>query len=193
MSGNDQIETIVRDVTCVACEYNLRGLQGPVVKCPECGAVTDVAALVASRWGGPWYRAPGFDRLARPLAVAVVGWLLTVFMAGVANATRAGFELLVLAVVPAGALVAWVALIVATGRRSGVEGVMLALLAHLIYSGYVFGFIGFLMTFAGAFMPDMSWLVVACGFCVAVMIACYHGERFIGRRCIARYLAFRPF
>ena len=50
----------MRDVACPGCEYNLRGLYGPVVSCPECGLTCDVAKLVQQKWEKSWQHAPKF-------------------------------------------------------------------------------------------------------------------------------------
>ncbi len=33
---------LIRDIPCLACKYNLRGLVGPIVLCPECGHGNDL-------------------------------------------------------------------------------------------------------------------------------------------------------
>jgi hypothetical protein len=53
-SGPAQVAELQQDLPCPQCDYNLRGLRGVVVQCPECGATFDVARLIAQRWRGPW-------------------------------------------------------------------------------------------------------------------------------------------
>jgi len=36
-SGREHLDTIHRDIGCPKCNYNLRGLSGETVACPECG------------------------------------------------------------------------------------------------------------------------------------------------------------
>jgi hypothetical protein len=43
-----ELRPIDRDLHCPECEYNLRGLSGDPVQCPECGACIAVARLVPS-------------------------------------------------------------------------------------------------------------------------------------------------
>jgi hypothetical protein len=42
--------TIITDVYCRSCGYNLRGLQGDPVRCPECGGLTDLALALLPAW-----------------------------------------------------------------------------------------------------------------------------------------------
>ena len=71
--GGEYVDAIRQDLECPNCRYNLRGLIGAVVTCPECGNNCDVAHLVANRWRKAWFRAPGFNRLVLP-----IGWLASV-------------------------------------------------------------------------------------------------------------------
>lgn len=40
---------VVKDIYCIECGYNLRGLRGPTIRCPECGADNpiEIAAIPA--------------------------------------------------------------------------------------------------------------------------------------------------
>ena len=49
----DAVEAIQRDLACPACGYNLRGLTGDVIPCPECGTDVDIARLVTQKWTKP--------------------------------------------------------------------------------------------------------------------------------------------
>ncbi len=74
--GVDQVR---QELTCPQCDYSLQGLAGDLVTCPECGTRSDLPKLIP-RWGfSPWYRAPGFSRILRPLAWPGIGfWLILV-------------------------------------------------------------------------------------------------------------------
>ena len=63
------------DIACPDCEYNLRGLPGPIVNCPECGLTTDVPVLATRQWNKPWYKAPGFNTLMWPAVIAFISWI----------------------------------------------------------------------------------------------------------------------
>ncbi|MBI1335390.1 MAG: hypothetical protein GC164_00335 [Phycisphaera sp.] len=65
-SGQELVETIQRDLVCPTCGYNLRGLAGLHVTCPECGSRWDVAKLVALKWDKPWWKAPGLKTISLP-------------------------------------------------------------------------------------------------------------------------------
>lgn len=74
------------DIACPRCEYNLRGLLGPIVTCPECGLESAAAELATRQWTKPWYKAPGFNTLAWPGVCAFVGgfFVLPVLLAHMA-------------------------------------------------------------------------------------------------------------
>lgn len=69
------MEIIQRNIACPACEYNLRGLYGPLVACPECGLQCDIAELVAAKWDKPWWKAPAFNLAVGPTAGTLLGLL----------------------------------------------------------------------------------------------------------------------
>ena len=80
-SGENAVREIQADLACPQCQYNLRGLRGEIVSCPECGARCDVARLIAARWEKPWYKAPLFNLLALPVAWGIACLLaLIVFL-----------------------------------------------------------------------------------------------------------------
>ena len=78
-TGEQLVDEIRFDLACPNCEYNLRGLSGAEVSCPECGTLCNVAQLVSRRWTRPWWNAPHFNRVIVPAAWAYVffvfGWL----------------------------------------------------------------------------------------------------------------------
>ena len=49
-TGEELVKAIQRDLLCPQCEYNLRGLYGDTVSCPECVAVCDVAGTDDLAW-----------------------------------------------------------------------------------------------------------------------------------------------
>lgn len=55
------------DIWCPRCNYNLRGLTGKVVNCPECGRRCDVKQLYAMQQMKKWgMHIPGFGVLLKP-------------------------------------------------------------------------------------------------------------------------------
>ena len=60
------------DIACPVCEYNLRGLPGPIATCPECGRVCNVPELASRQWDKPWYTVPGFKLLFMAIAVLIL-------------------------------------------------------------------------------------------------------------------------
>lgn len=127
------------DIACPDCDYNLRGLPGPVVDCPECGLTTDVPVLAARRWNKPWYQAPGFNRLLWPAATATIAWMASIFL----MASDSANDLLLVSVCIICVLTLWVFLMIRAARLlNGWTGFWLALVAHGLVAGYLVGIIG---------------------------------------------------
>jgi hypothetical protein len=185
-----RVAQIREELTCPQCEYSLRGVPGDVATCPECGTQCDLARLIVNQWTGPWYRAPGFHRVLVPVTCAGIGvWVVIALSFELYHGRRPLFTMLT-----AGVLVAawgW-----STWRlRSMMPGgaaVGLALLAHGILAGYVFGLMGTIGLLWRAVLAGS--LGVAAPALVAVlplaglMWVCRRGEKYIAERCIRRYL-----
>ena len=69
---NKAIHDVLLNVFCPNCQYNLRGLIGREVECPECGHRCNLAELVKVKWDKPWYKAPGYDKLCLPVYVIIL-------------------------------------------------------------------------------------------------------------------------
>ena len=191
----ESVEEIRQDIACPQCEYNLRGLRGDVVQCPECGMNCDVVELIERRWTKPWWTAPGFNRLVVPVVVATIDpMLLSVLMVA-----RQG-SVMIVPLAGTVVLFGWLYLMFRIGLRGGTEAVLLSLLAHLIFVGYVigvYGCIAMIIRMVGMVLNQMLSLqllgaAVVAGLLVALVWGCRRGERFIAGRCIRRYLAAAP-
>jgi len=203
--ADDRVATILRDIECPSCGYNLRGLHGPIVDCPECGQRCDVPRMVAARWTGPWWKAPGFNTVLMPTA-----WLLMSFIAVVivSVSLETTVATIVVPVVVIGLTIFFGFLMWRSWKLfGGVRGVWLALLGHVILVGYGLGIVGVISFLLGVILTvadviDRSgrgWaqvgliggnllLVLLCG----VMVwGCRRGEWFIAEQCIKRHLAKR--
>jgi len=187
-SGLTQIETIQRDLACPTCEYNLRGLRGAVVECPECGTRCDVAELIARKWTGPWYRAPGLMMLELPAVVVSVGLSFVVFMPGMAEPAPAAVGIVIV-------LVLWGWMAYLDVRRFGLwTGLGMIAVAHGVTFAYVVGVLGglisviFLVVDAvdrGFVRPSAVVIVVGC----ILLYALGHvSERGLARACIRHEL-----
>lgn len=198
-----RIEEITRDLACPACQYNLRGLRGAVVTCPECGAACDVAELVTRRWTRPWWEAPGYNKIVYPTAVALVGCVSL----GVAQILPLYGGLGLLAMSGLYAFTHWWAY----RLFDSILGNLLALLAHAIMAGYVIGLLtavisgGLLIVtiiersngYQGRNAGSPTWLglivflaLFALG--LAMLYGFRRAERYIAGRCIQRYLDHKP-
>ena len=191
-SGEALVDGIQRDLECPQCEYNLRGLRGDIVSCPECGAVCDVAKLVSQRWTKPWHQAPWLTRLYLPTAWAVLAGMAWLSMYPVLRETGRSLVLLAgLAGLAIWCRLMWMARAV---FRSN-EGLYLALAGHLILAGYLLGVVGVFFGIAGAAETFSTDALRSLGFAVMTVVSavavplCYRAEKMVAKRCIRRYLA----
>ena len=192
------VTAIPHDVPCPQCGYNLRGLHGYIVDCPECGARCDVAMLMTRQWTGPWFRAPGFSLVSYAvlwlLGAAIVAVLTPVFVIDVGDAAM-GVGVLLSTLL----LVGWAVNVTRICRRFGVaEGLALVALAHVLFVGYSAG--GVALVLGGLYLlfnftvliPAFDYTLVTVPIVMVVgagiVWACRRGERFIAGRCIRRHL-----
>lgn len=188
--GAGQINRIRHDLACLECGYNLRGLRGDEVTCPECGTTFDVAELIMRQWIGPWQRAPGYGRLLGPVVVFSIGAVLAMYPL-IIELGENRFPVFSLGVLGVTA-VPWAILMHRLARGGSEERVWLALLAHLLLLGYAGGAIGLvvagvslILDFDPLAAPAMIAAMVVCG---AIVYGCRRGEIYIANRCIRRYL-----
>ncbi len=186
------------DLACGACGYQLRGLGGPVVRCPECGLLCDLAARLASR-RADWLTNDEYVLLARPSILAQVtlvpaGMLAVLTAAG--GAPTAGWVPVTLF------LIAWAATVRSTLRRApGWEAASLMLGIHVVLLGYlvsmvaaIAGFVALLASVAGLALGETAgaWLFMGgaavCPLGVGAILALQRLDRAIGARCIHRWL-----
>ena len=185
------IDEIQNDVACPACQYNLRGLRGAVVNCPECGRECDIAEIIRRRWDKPWYLAPGMNTVNMPVAVAVASCIvLPMFRLSTHDGGLLGG--LGVIVFPMLALVVWGAFLYRAWLLfDSAEGVGLALLAHVILAVYLAGVVAVVFTIATVFSDDLHYLLVTLPV-IGLGVLGRVGERFIAGRCIRRYLNRPP-
>ena len=201
-AGGGHVEQILQDVHCPGCEYNLRGLYGAVVDCPECGVQCDMAKLVGLQWTKPWYQAPGFTLLAWPAiwahaVVGVIAWATHNQSLFVPFHHVAIVSLAWLAV-----LGVWVYFMYRSYEVfEALRGCWLALITHVILAGYfaglvaiVFGLIWGLIYFTDSNNSVLSHGLggagaVLCG--VGVVFVLQRLDRWIAEQCIRQYLKRR--
>ena len=191
MAGTDEelVAEIRRDLECPQCRYNLRGLSGDVVSCPECGAAWDVARLTGLPSTNPWLGTPEFGIVILPAASLLLG-LPVVFLA---LQLCLAFGSMVWMGVLLALLVCWVWLVFRAWRAfESAEGLYLVLASHLMLAGCVAGFFGFLVSVVAA-VDSVDTPVFAGGWgLVAAALALtfwqsFRAEVFIGKRCVHRY------
>jgi hypothetical protein len=64
---------ITADIGCPKCDYNLRGLSGETVTCPECGSQWHAMQIQVERWERVKDRLPGLLEARAMPAVAIFG------------------------------------------------------------------------------------------------------------------------
>jgi hypothetical protein len=191
--GVQHAEQILDDLACPQCEYNLKGLRGPVVHCPECGLECDIPRMIANVWTRPWWDAPGFNRLVRPLSFLVLSGcgLFVVLMFETRGFRSAGPLSLCLGVV---AVMIWACLLAAASNQfENGRGLELTAFVHLLFVGYLGGVVGFVLCIVGVFTSGQIALIIlellgAAGL-VVLLYFCRKGERYVAEQCLKRHLA----
>jgi hypothetical protein len=191
------IEEVRQDIACPQCEYNLRGLRGPIVNCPECGQRCDIPHLISRKWTKPWYKAPYYNTICLPLCCAFIALPGTMCAAAIANSSTAITPLFITGV----AVLFWIGLLARTWQVfRGMRGVWLALLAHGLMAGYIVGGLGFILALiylitsildamtsvplASADPLGISIGVAVLPLGIIIIWLSRRGERFIARMCI---------
>lgn len=202
------VDAISQDISCPGCGYNLRGLGGSIITCPECGVCCDAARLVAVRWNKPWHRAPGFNTLLLPIVWIVLAPLVFLLSligldrmaTGITSDPRTWFGtsigMLNIAVVFTLFFAGWLWLMWRAWRVfHGMRGIWLALLAHVLTVGYLASIIyGVVLLSSGifTFMGAPAYGILVSGLGLTLLVGgvwvCRRGERYIARQCIRRYL-----
>jgi len=185
------------DVMCPQCEYNLRGLAGPIVACPECGLESDVPVLASRQWTKPWYKAPGFNTLILPGGCAFLSLFILNIVDGLTHSDPmigSGTALIVLAL--------WVWLMIRAYRvLNGWLGVVLALIGHGLVIGIFVSVLaiiillitGVLTLIEGGFgLTDTSKWFAAILLAIFVFAVCRIIEREIAKTCIRHHLRHKP-
>jgi hypothetical protein len=185
--------SIVIDVECPDCEYNLRGLPGPIVNCPECGLRSDVPVLAARQWNKLWYRAPGFNTLIWPAV-----WMWICFIIFTFTDAAVGLETASALVICLVVIVGWSWLMVRAYRLLGSEkGIWFALLMHLLVAGYLAATLGLIVLTIAAVLaaidgannaPSLIEGVLSCLFLLFIFWGCRRIERSIAGACIRHHL-----
>lgn len=186
----------MQDVACPQCEYNLRGLHGPIVSCPECGHTCDIAQLISARWERPWYAAPKFHTVTSSVTWAV--FLGPLFAGGsIPLLVSNNAPLAVLFVLPPIIMFGGWALFLYLAYRvfDSWRGVHMALLAHVVFVSYcatlalsiIFGFAVWKAMRGGSVWQPVFILPL---LAIAFPAAWYgrRGERWIAEQCIREYL-----
>ena len=191
-AGHRQVERIRGQLRCPGCEYDLRGLGGAIVICPECGTATDVARLVVAEWRGAWHKAPGYATLVWPVGWLLGGVLALLFAWAWHLAGSIGWTSL--ALIGVGTVLGWIWLLARMRNRMAGRAIMLSLLAHGLTLGYVCGLVGGfwslkrgLESTTTASLEPVVWLVTLSLF-VAMLWACRRCERWMAGACIRHHL-----
>jgi hypothetical protein len=207
MAEANPVEEIRNNVACEKCAYNLRGLRGTIVTCPECGWQCDMATLVTRRWTKSWWKAPGFNALAVPTAWLVVcEWIAGIslegsFIRGWGTNVRTGAGLLA-----AAGIVGWVLSLVRVSKWwPGRRGQVLSILTIIVVIAWLLAAFSILTEVWALLMIVIQLLkpltesdklvfaviaaVIALVPACLLAIAARRLERWIAAQCISRYLS----
>ena len=191
-TGEQHTQQILNDLACPQCEYNLRGLRGPIVNCPECGVPCNIPRMIAQQWARPWWEAPGFNRLITPLAWIVISGC-AVFVAYIFDLEQWKSGGLITAALALVALVGWAFLINWAPKEFEDErGIVLVIFLHALFVGYILGTVGALMLAiralsSGSPIQGVVTLPVIAAL-VVMLVFCRKGERYVAEQCIKRHL-----
>ena len=203
-SGEQPPREIHQDLPCPGCGYNLRGLAGDVVSCPECGQSCDVAQLSNAGNVLSWRLAPGLGILTAPavwlllaptVTACLIALTLSVFQDALPwprNTDDACLVFLGLGAVVIAPVWGWL-MYRAWRYWPGAVGVGLALLAHVVVVAYVAGaYVGVSELCLLGAVSRGGWVpVLALVFpvaCVLLWWAGNRGYRYLAERCILRRL-----
>jgi hypothetical protein len=194
--GEQVADRIQDNLVCPQCDYSLRGLNGPVVNCPECGLQCDLALMIARRWEGSWTQAPGYSELLHPVVVFSTTPAVVLLALVYEFHTLDGNGKLTAFVMFAAACL-WALLLLRTRRLfPDINAIQMALFAHVLLLGYVSSLVlaAWSLIWAITHANDWIWLLLGLFFAIAMAalpLLCRRGERFIALRCIKQYL-LRP-
>ena len=160
--------------------------------CPECGMPCDIPKLIARKWVGPWYRAPGFTRLIIPVAWPALGWWVVLLALTWELVRGRPLVLTVLSAAVVGGGWLW-SLWRIRNQMPGGRALLLSGLAHLVFAGYVGGVILTLSMLLGVVRFGLSLFSAVYYLILLMPVAAlfYVGrrlERFIAERCIRQDL-----
>lgn len=186
-----ETQPLVRgDLFCPACEYNLRGLSGQELTCPECGETFKRVQLLATRGRPKVGLTPEYGVLTLPALWLVV--VRTGYWWWQANYQAApAAEPFVLPVWGVVAATGWLWLMVRLWRRlGGLDAVGDALLLHLVLAVYVgagLGLVGLManMLFAMVFLRPSTMVggLFGCLVLLGLLALARVGDRRVQRRC----------
>ncbi len=191
------------DIACPGCEYNLRGLLGPVVECPECGLVIDVPDLAARQWDRPWYRAPGLLMLSIPGVTSPIAFLWLAWLLFAPSDARHDASTYIILAFSLACQLVWLLFVYkAYVRFRGGLGIGLVLLMHLIVCGYYISILGFIigcLIFAVSLFESTNWfsfqqlqIIIYTTIAGLLFAASRLGERYVARICIRNHMKYPP-
>jgi len=201
---------ITQNLPCPGCGYNLRGLTGDLVICPECGRSCDVLALIKEKqseraWATFQGKPPGYDPAVLPamlllLSPAPAGYLAAAALAFFLIVIWPAFEasdpaFVATALITVVTAFTWVWLLYRVWRRwPGRRGLFLSLLGHAVLVGSVavplFGIICAVIWIVAGSMDNLAVCAMGAGvILVAVLIGVgvLQGERYMQRQCVRRH------
>ena len=197
-SGENAVKEIQADLACPQCQYNLRGLRGPDVHCPECGLAINVAKLIASQWKGSWWTVPRLKAVESPTILAAAAGLFLGVVAQKATSQNTDPEVLLICAVVGGIItLLWLASLLTLWLRTRRWAYVRLSLQSLWFAP---------AWYALAVLPLMGVGILAAGLGTGALLqavsgamllivaavvfwACRLGDRWLAERCLRLHLA----
>ena len=192
----DSLDPTREELCCLSCDYSLRGLPGDVVTCPECGARWNVIRLQTLVRVLSWHDTPGMGKMWAP-----AWWLFCCSIV---------MLVVIFAFPPSAEATAWVVALIVTMLAgwilflrpnytffNDVKGLLICILAHGVFVGYLVGILLLLTTAvvgcfsyydAQIFIPPFVVAVVGTALAVASLFTAYRATKYIGRQCLRQHL-----
>lgn len=188
--GEVHLEMLRDEAMCPQCEYSLRGLDGDVVTCPECGVNVDIVTLIKIQWNGSWHQLPTYKAISAPAFVLVflmIGMFVGLLADGIKHHEAIGLAISSYLI----ALWSW-RMFKLWNRFEGGYALKISLLAHVVFAGYLIGIFCVFMILI-SFVSPTGFMQIAVGIIlfamgVAILVACQFGERYVSSLCVRLYL-----
>ncbi|HWB19004.1 MAG TPA: hypothetical protein VG711_01795 [Phycisphaerales bacterium] len=195
VSGSQYALELRDNLHCPQCQYSLRGLPGPDIRCPECGRTWQSPELIAQFWKRKWWHVPAFTTVCLPGFFLFLA-LIVLFLASVIVVDSHAMSMPVfIAVYSAAMLAGWTYLCIRAVRIFGssfaIAPIAVGHLAMVSLMAGAFAIFSSIILLLDALMgPSASTasfvLVFLAGLCLLMLGRA--AERWIARLCLHQFI-----